>query len=74
MVVKEMIEMVSCGQYTASLILDNLTDTAELIFQQDSEFRTDDVLTLFFHESNPDTIKNSISYRISSTQQMNMLV
>jgi hypothetical protein len=32
MVVKEMIEMVAIGQYRASLVLDNMNDTAELIF------------------------------------------
>ena len=32
MVMKEMIEMVACGQYRAALCLDNLNDTAELTF------------------------------------------
>jgi len=48
MVVKEMIEKVSYGAYRAAFVLDNLNDTAELFFQQESEFRTDNVLTLSF--------------------------
>ena len=32
MVMKEMIEMVACGQYRAALCLDNLNDSAELTF------------------------------------------
>ena len=56
------------------LMLDNVAETAELRFQQDCEFRVDDLLILTFSESKVDMIKAAISHRINSTQQMNMLV
>lgn len=57
----------------AVLELDNDEETASLTFQQKTEFRTDDLLTLIFKESKPETIKQSISYRISRTKELNNL-
>jgi hypothetical protein len=56
------------------MILDNYKETGNITFQQDSEFRVIDLLTLKLKESDVESIKNSISYRINSKSQLNMLV
>ena len=73
-IIEQMISNVSQRIYRATLVLDNFNETAALYFQQDSEFRTDDLLALKFVESKPETIKNDISHRIMKCQQMNLLV
>ena len=57
----------------AVLELDNEEETAVLTFQQKTEFRTDDLLQLHFKESKAELIKQSISYRISRTKELNEL-
>lgn len=57
----------------AVLELDNEEETALLSFNQTSEFRTDALLVLEFKESKPETIKQTISYRISRTKELNTL-
>lgn len=54
--------------------MDNIAETADLHFQQESEFRVDDLLVLSFAESKVETIKAAVSHRINWTQQMNMMV
>lgn len=56
------------------MVLDNFKETSALTFQQDSDFRVIDLLTLKLKESDVESIKNSISYRINSKSQLNMLV
>uniref|UniRef100_A0A7S3FUW2 Spindle assembly abnormal protein 6 N-terminal domain-containing protein n=1 Tax=Strombidium rassoulzadegani TaxID=1082188 RepID=A0A7S3FUW2_9SPIT len=73
-IIKQMMDNVQNRVYRIELILDNINETADLQFQQDSEFRVDTLLTLQFAESSVETIKNSISYRINACQQLNMLV
>eukprot|EP00356_Strombidium_inclinatum_P016950 CAMPEP_0170508310 /NCGR_PEP_ID=MMETSP0208-20121228/61965_1 /TAXON_ID=197538 /ORGANISM="Strombidium inclinatum, Strain S3" /LENGTH=158 /DNA_ID=CAMNT_0010791125 /DNA_START=204 /DNA_END=677 /DNA_ORIENTATION=+ len=73
-VITKMINNVKKGEYSIELVLDNVNETADLFFQQDSEFRVDNFLVLHFMESKPDVIKNSISFRINACQQMNLLV
>ena len=48
------------------MILDNAKETADLKFVQDTDFREIDLLTLKLKESDVESIKNSISYRINS--------
>jgi len=57
-----------------TMVLDNFKETSALTFQQDSDFRVIDLLTLKLKESDVESIKNSISYRINSKSQLNMLV
>ena len=57
-----------------NLVLDNNTETAELEFQQESEFRIDKLLSLKFQESKPEIIKQVISYRINKTKELNELI
>ena len=56
------------------MVLDNFSETAMLNFQQESEFRTVDLLSIKLSESDVETIKNSISFRINLQSQLNMLV
>ena len=56
------------------MMLDNFKETAYVTFQQDSDFRVIVLLTLKLKESDVESIKNSISYRINSKSQMKMLV
>lgn len=72
--VQKMISQVQAGKTTISMILDNYKETGNITFQQDSEFRVIDLLTLKLKESDVESIKNSISYRINSKSQLNMLV
>ena len=48
-----------------TMVLDNFKESATLSFQQDSDFRVIDLLTLNLMESDVESIKNSISYRIN---------
>ena len=73
-ILEQMIQNVSQNVYKAKLVLNNFEETAFLYFQQDSEFRTDDLLILRFSESKPENIKADISHRIMKCEQMNMLV
>ena len=73
-IINQMIDQVRNETYRIELVLDNINETADLFFQQDSEFRVDNFLSLHFQESKPEVIKNSISFRINACQQMNMLV
>ena len=57
-----------------NLVLDNNAETAELEFQQESEFRIDKLLSLKFQESKPEIIKQVISYRINKTKELNELI
>ena len=50
------------------------TAKATLSFVQKTDFRTDPLLVLDLKESKPETIKQSISYRISRTKELNTLV
>ena len=61
------------GQVKTVLELDNEAEKATLTFLQQTEFRTDQLLTLEFKESKPESVKQSISYRISRTKEMNAL-
>ena len=65
--------MSSDSDVEAVLELDNEEETAVLTFQQKTEFRTDDLLQLHFKESKAELIKQSISYRISRTKELNEL-
>lgn len=69
-----MIQQVQANKTMISLLLDNLKEKADLTFQQDSDFRVVDLLKLTLKESDVESIKNSISYRINSKSQLNMLV
>jgi len=62
------------GEICARLVLDNMRETAILFFIQESTFRDVELLQMNFTESDVETIKNSISFRINSTIQLNMLV
>jgi hypothetical protein len=73
-ILEQMITNVSQGMYKAKLMLNNFEEMAFLYFQQDNEFRTDDLLALRFTESKPETIKADISHRIMKCQQMNLMV
>ena len=73
-IVSKLIDQVQNGETSAKLMLDNYTETASLCFQQDSEFRTVDLLTLNLNESDVEMIKNAISFRINAQSQLNMLV
>jgi hypothetical protein len=63
-ILEQMINNTSNNVYKAKLMLNNFEETAFLYFQQDSEFRTDDLLIMRFSESKPETIKADISHRI----------
>ena len=71
---KDLIDNVKAGKLSVALKLDNFQETAQMIFQQDTQFRTDQILCLDFEESDADTIKASISYRINFASQLNMLI
>ena len=73
-IVVKMFNQIQKGQVTASMVLDNFSETAMLNFQQESEFRTVDLLSIKLSESDVETIKNSISFRINLQSQLNMLV
>lgn len=73
-ILRKLLDDVHKHEARALLLLDNVSETAELRLQQDAEFRVDDLLVLAFSESKVDMIKAAISHRINSTQQMNMLV
>jgi hypothetical protein len=47
---------------------------ATLHFQQESEFKDDDLLVLDFVESDTKHIKDIISFRINKMQELNQLV
>jgi hypothetical protein len=66
-ILEDMINNVSSNTYKAKFELNNFEETAFLYFQQDSEFRTDDLMILRFSESKPETIKADISHRIMKT-------
>lgn len=57
-----------------NLIFDNNSETADLEFIQESEFRIDKLLSLKFQESKPEIIKQVISYRINKTKELNELI
>ena len=57
-----------------NLVLDNILETADLEFIQESEFRVDKLLSLKFEESKPEIIKQVISYRINKTKELNELI
>ena len=67
-ILEQMIQNVSQNVYKAKLVLNNFEETAFLYFQQDSEFRTDDLLILRLSESKPENIKADISHRIMKCQ------
>ena len=73
-IIHKLLDEISKHEARAVLLLDNVAETADLHFQQDAEFRVDDLLILTFAESKVDYIKAAISHRINSDQQMNMLV
>ena len=56
------------------MILDNHRESAVLCFYQENEFKDINLLYLDFKESNVDTIKDAISFRINASQQLNMLI
>ena len=72
--IQKMIYQVQTRQSIATMILDNYAETAVLKFQQDGDFRVIDLFEIDFQESDVESIKNSITYRINSKTQMNMLV
>lgn len=72
--IQKMIFQVQSRQSIATMILDNYAETAVLKFQQDGDFRVIDLFEIDFQESDVESIKNSITYRINSKTQMNMLV
>ena len=73
-IIHKLLDDISKHEARAVLVLDNVAETANLHFQQDAEFRVDDLLVLTFAESKVDLIKMAISHRINATSQMNMLV
>ena len=62
----KMLDQVVKGEVAAQLTLDNMSETEMLSFQQDSEFRSVELLHLDFKESDVETIKNNISFRINA--------
>lgn len=66
-IVHKLLDEVQKHEARALLLLDNVAETADLHFQQDAEFRVDDLLQLTFAESKVDMIKAAISHRINST-------
>ena len=66
-IVHKLLDDISKHEARAVLLLDNVAETADLHFQQDAEFRVDDLLILTFAESKVDEIKAAISHRINAT-------
>ncbi len=57
-----------------TLTLDNEEKKAFLEFFQDTEFRRVDMLRVDFEESDEDTIKSLITYRLSASKQKTTLM
>ena len=73
-ILHKLLDDINKHEARCSLFLDNIQEEADLHFQQDAEFRVDDLLVLRFKESDVPTIKAAISFRINASQQLNMLV
>ena len=65
-IVVKMLDQIQKGDVAAELILDNYNETATLNFQQESEFRSVELLSLNLQESDVEMIKNAISFRINA--------
>lgn len=72
--ISKLVQDVQSKNCKINLILDNNSESAELEFIQESEFRIDKLLSLKFQESKPEIIKQVISYRINKTKELNELI
>ena len=68
--ISKLVQDVQSKNCKINLILDNNSESAELEFIQESEFRIDKLLSLKFQESKPEIIKQVISYRINKTKEL----
>ena len=78
---KDLIQNTQKDMYSAKklrhkikLELNHGLEQAILSFQQDAEFRCDDLLQLTFQESRPEAVKDSISHKLNACKQQTMLV